>query len=112
MMSDPVSVGTSAAVILVTAIAGVIKSYRSGKLGEVVNQFKAKRVAEKLDSIGERVDETYEATERNGDKIDEVAETIVLLHKNDEHVSETQLRRKVGVDSLETDIFKENDTND
>lgn len=111
-MVDLIQLGTAIAIVFIAAAATIIRSLRGGTLGNVLDKRRRKRadgggdrVNGKLDDIRERVEDTYESTEENGEKIDHVAEAMVMLHRDDDDVKEQELRRKVGVDSMDDDFL-------
>lgn len=111
-MLDPVKVGSALTVVAVTVLTGVIKSWRSGYLRKVWDQYvkTGERMNGKLDEVLERQDETLQETRKNGEHIDDLAETVVLLHRDDEHVDVDELRERVNVEELDGDIFRDRDS--
>lgn len=113
-MVELIQVGTATGTVLIFALAMAIKSYKGGYLGNVIQNHRdsGTQVNGKLDSIEETVEETYQETRHNGEQIDDLGEAIFLLHRNDAQVDERELRDKVGVDGMSTDIFDQGQSDD
>jgi len=104
-------------VFIIVLMATVIKSYYSGFLREVLDEQQRRLgdghdVDQKLETIQTRIKETHRLTGRNGDKIDDLGEAVLLLHRDDDDVMEQELRRKVGVEKMGDDIFTREDHDD
>lgn len=112
MASELVEIGYALAIVVVAVIAGVIKSYKGGYLGRVVDNHLERSKGEmngKLDEIQRTVEETHDTTEALAEQVDDLGEAIYLLHRDDPGVHEGELREKVGADELATDIFDRDD---
>ena len=108
MKVDVFTFAAAVGTVLIGLIAGAVRSYRHGWLKGFVDEAIGTRndnLDEKLNSIHQDVEETYDETKRNGEHIDEVAEAIVLLHSDDEDVDERELRERLEVEDLDRDLF-------
>lgn len=113
-MVEILRVASAAGMVAIFVAATLIKSYKGGYLGNVIQNHRSKgtEVNGKLDSIEETVEETYEETRHNGEQIDDLGEAIFLLHRDDAAVDERELRQKVGVQDTATDIFDQGQSDD
>lgn len=93
-------------VVFIAVLGATIKSMKGGYLGNVLDEHAqgSNQVNGKLDDIKELSQDTYEATEQNGEQIQDLGEAIYELHKTDENVNAENLREKVGVED-DVDIF-------
>lgn len=91
------------AVVVIGVLAAVIRSYKGGYLGNVVQRhMREDELNGTLGDIQTTVEETH-------DDVQDIGEAIYMLHRDDENVDEAQLREKVGVDDLAGDIFDRDD---
>lgn len=109
-MVEPGQLGIYIGTVAVVALGVIIRSARHGRLARVFDKYvRSSDVNGKLDEIDEVVRETNQLTKENREQINHLGEAIVLLHKDDSDVDVRQLRRKVDVDNLQTDIFNMDD---
>lgn len=106
-MVDLVQLGVAIGVIGAMTIATVIRSYRGGAIGSALEKIRGDKRDKKLDEIHKTVSETKEDVEHVDEKVDDLGEAIVELHKEDEGIDHNQLRDKVGVDELSSDIHRD-----
>jgi len=98
-------------VAVLVAIA-VVKSSINGGVRDIYDWAKAGSESHKtIDNIASRVEDVYSTTERieqqtelNSQEIKNVEEAIAILHQDDADVNEEELKEKLNVDHLNTDI--------
>lgn len=107
--------GSAIAVIVVGVFAGMIRSLRDGYLSRLVDRRdeQDRKVNGKLDEIHDLAKESRDVAEEsrdqaaeNGDRLDDLAETMVLLHRDDQGLDESTLRDRAGVDELDADLYE------
>lgn len=109
-------------VLLVALIGGLGKSAANGKLREAINSAREKRstasdaheripeVVQRLEDIDGKQDEVLHRVEGVDERVEDIGRTVALLHADDEHVDEEELRQRVGVEDTDADLFERGDS--
>jgi len=106
-MTTLLQIASAVSVVAIFVIATIIKSYKGGYLGNVVQRYRENntQMNSKLEDIQATIEKTHHEAQSNGKHIADLEEAVFLLHRDDEQINESELREKVGVDETGTDIF-------
>lgn len=89
-------------VIVIMVLAGVARSYRSGYLYKVLQERdQPDRTLAEIDRNVKNVQETVDDIDTH---VEDVSESILILHKDDDGVDVGALQEKLEVESLPSDI--------
>lgn len=98
--------GSAIALIVIGVLAGLIRSLRDGYLGRAFRRDGNREMNGKLDEIHKLAKEGRDQSAENGKRIEDLAETMVMLHRDDKGLDESTLRDRAGVDDLDVDLFE------
>lgn len=118
MPSELAEIGTALGSVLVVAIVFVIRSARSGKIRDALeNRNESKELGKSAHKkIDDRIEDIHKTTKDTDAKVDslsnqvtDLAEAVVVLHADDPGVNQEALRERVGVEDMASDIRSRSD---